>query len=294
MQFIRRNAFWIFLSLFSLLVWILRWIPESFVRFYNIVFISWDYYPRVLVRGSMYTVAAVGMVSRLLAVILAIWGIYSIWKANSKTIATRKIFATSIGLEGIYYASLIPSIFYLFALGSTRDSVFYSMFGVGYFLQVILTVPFLFILAIKLYRKKTNAKNFQYWNLLASTFVGYVAALWANSSFHWLGLALTEGLSVFWTETNSILAWNTLILMTLSVFFAIIGASNLSKKNRQASTWIGLALTMVGLHFLIYTIYQFLVNSISSVWLTDIWAVALLGIGLSIIKTKPILRSENN
>ena len=56
MDFVRRNAFWIFVSLSSLFVWIVRWIPESFVLFYNVVFISWDYYPRVLVRCSMYTV----------------------------------------------------------------------------------------------------------------------------------------------------------------------------------------------------------------------------------------------
>ena len=92
MDFLRRNAFWIFVSLSSLFVWIIRWIPESFVRFYNIVFISWDYYPRVLVRGSMYTVAAIGMVSRLLAVILAMWCIYIIWKTKKGSTFYPKTF----------------------------------------------------------------------------------------------------------------------------------------------------------------------------------------------------------
>ena len=96
-QFIRRNAFWIFVSLLSLLVWILRWIPESFVRFYNIVFISWDYYPRVLVRGSMYTIATIGMVARLIAVILGLISIYLIWRAKTGSLSIRKMVAISIG-----------------------------------------------------------------------------------------------------------------------------------------------------------------------------------------------------
>jgi hypothetical protein len=287
MDFLRRNAFWIFVSLSSLFVWIVRWIPESFVRFYNIVFISWDYYPRVLVRGSMYTIAAIGMVCRLLAVILAMWCIYTIWKTKTSSISTKKLLATSIGLESVYYASLIPSILYLFALGSTHDSVFYSMFGVGYFLQVFFTFPFLLMLAIKFF--KTDFDFLQSTNLLKLSFVGYIVALWANSVFHWFGLALTEGISFLWIEPNSLLGWNALILMTLAVIFSILGALNLSKKNRQASTYVGLTLTFVGLHFLIYLVFNVLNGSLISVWLTDIWAIGLLGLGLSIIKSKTIL-----
>jgi len=288
MQFIQRNTLGIIISLISLLVWITRWIPESFIRFYNIVFISWDYYPRVLVRGSMYTVAAIGMVSRLIAVILALLTIYTIWRTNVISISTRKVLATSIVLEGIYFASLIPSIFYLFALGATRNSVFYSTFGVGYLLQVILTVPFFTILGITLFRTKSDSDHFQSFNLLGITFVGYIGALWANSVFHWFGLALTEGISFLWMDTGNLLAFNTLILMTLAVIFAIFAAFDISKK-RFESKWVGLALTMVGLHFLIYLIYQFLAGSLISVWLTDIWAIGLFGLGISIIKSKTVM-----
>ena len=291
-QFIRRNAFWIGVSLFSLFVWILRWIPESFVRFYNIVFISWDYYPRVLVRGSMYTVATIGMVARLLAVILALWCIYLIWKANSSSLSIRKIIAASIGLESVYYASLIPSVLYLFALGWSRDSIFYSILGVGYFLHVILTVPFLTILALKLYRKKSRLDNFRSFSFIAITFLGYIVALWANAVFRWIGVALTEGTSFLWAESTSVLAWNAIILMTLAVVFASFGGFYLSKKKRKASKWVGLALIMVGLHYLIYLFYHFSVGALISVWLVDVWAIALLGLGLSIIKYKSIPESS--
>lgn len=281
MEFVRQKSLWILVSLISLLIWIFRWIPESFIRFYNIVFISWDYYPRVLVRGSMYTVAAIGMVSRLIAVILAIWGIYKIWRIKNYSFSTKKILAVAIGLESIYYASLIPSILYLFALGSTRNSVFYSMFGIGYLLQVILTFPFLLILAIKLY--KSSSDTFNSPKLVALTFVGYIIALWVNSVFHWIGLLVTQGPSILFGE-SSILAWNALILMTLAVISSIIAGLYLSKN--RVPTWIGLALTLVGLHFLIYLIYHLLTDSLAAIWLTDIWAIGFLGLGISIMITK--------
>jgi hypothetical protein len=285
MQFIRRNIFWILISLISLLVWIVRWIPESFIRFYNIVFISWDYYPRVLVRGSMYTVAAIGMVSRFLAVLLGLFTIYFIWKGKISSNSTKKFLAISIILEGVYFASLIPSIFYLFALGATRNSVFYSTFGVGYLLQVILTVPFLLLIGINLYRKRSDLDRFQSYNLLGFTFFGYVGALWANSVFHWFGLILTEGLSFLWTDFSSVLAFNSLILMSLAFIFSLFAALDISKK-RFESRWVGGALTLVGLHFLVYLMYQFFAGSLISVWLTDIWVIGVLGLGLSILKSK--------
>jgi hypothetical protein len=231
----------------------------------------------------MYTLAAVGMVSRLIAVIIAIWGIYRIWNTKNNSFSTRKILAVAIGLESIYFASLIPSILYLFALGSTRNSVFYSMFGIGYLLQVILTFPLLLVLAIKLYKSSSYSFNSQ--KLVAITFVGYVVAMWANSVFHWIGLLTTHGPSFLFGESNSILAWNALILMTLAVIFSIFGGIYLNK-NRQVTEWVGLALTLIGIHFLIYLIYNVVIGSLTSVWLTDIWAIGLLGLGLSMLKTR--------
>jgi len=266
-------------------VWIIRWIPESFIRFYNIVFISWDYYPRVLVRGSMYTVAAIGMVSRLFAVLLGIFTIYMVWKGKIASNSFRKFLAISIILEGVYFASLIPSIFYLFALGENGNPLFYSTFGVGYLLQVVFTVPFLLVLGVTVYRMGSDLGVFRSYSLLGVTFFGYIGALWANSVFHWFGLLLTEGVSFLWTDSGSFLAFNTLIVMSLALIVAVFGAFDISKK-RIESRWVGGALTLVGLHFLVYLMYQFFTDSLISVWLTDIWAIGLFGLGVSMLKSK--------
>jgi hypothetical protein len=155
------------------------------------------------------------------------------------------------------------------------------MFGIGYLLQVILTFPLLLVLAIKLY--KSSSASFKSPKLVAITFVGYIVALWSNSVFHWLGLLATKGPSFLFGE-SSILAWNAIILMSLAVIFSIVAGFYLSKN--RFSIWVGLALTLVGLHFLIYLIYHLLTVSLLAIWLTDIWAIGLLGLGISIILTK--------
>ena len=120
---------------------------------------------------------------------------------------------------------------------------------------------------------------------MAITFVGYIIALWANSVFHWIGLLATQGPSFLFGEPSSILGWNALILMTLAVIFSIIAGLHLNK-NQEITKWMGLALTLVGLHFLIYLIYHLFTGSFAAIWLTDIWAVGFLGLGISIMNTK--------
>jgi hypothetical protein len=285
-EFIRRNLFWFFLTLISLLVWILRWIPESFVRFYNIVFISWDYYPRVLVRGSMYTIATLGMVSRLLVVILGFYLLFIIWKKKAKLYSLRKKLAICIGLEGLYYASLIPSILYLFALMFSLNSVFYGILGTGYLFHVVLTFPFLTVLAIKVFKSGREREEFHSQKLLGVTFFGYIVALWANASFRWIGLVITQGLEILWNESNIVLALNSIILMTIGIIFGFFGAIFLSKKQRKALKYIGLSLASVGLHYLIYLIYHIIIEDFISIWLIDLWAIAFIGIGISLVRQK--------
>ena len=290
LSFIRRYGFWLLVCLISLLVWIVRWIPESFERFYNIVFVSWDYYPRVLVRGSMYSLAAIGLVARLVGVILGLVCVYMIWRRKMGSFSLRKPLGVAIGLEGVYYASFIPSIFYLFALGDSWNSVFYSILGFGYFLHVSLTVPLLAVLAIKVLRSEGGLDNFHSWRWIGITFLGYIGALWANTVFRWFSIGFTEGESFLWADSTGFLAWNALILMSLALVFAVFGAYNLSSKKSSSFRWVGLSLVMVGLHYLFYVIYHFYIDALISVWLIDVWAFSLLGLGLLILKKSQTLK----
>ena len=164
------------------------------------------------------------------------------------------------------------------------NSAFYGILGIGYLLHVALTFPLLTILAIKVFKSGKEREDFQSEKFLGITFFGYIVALWANASLRWIGLAITKGLETLWVESNIILAWNSIILMTFGIFFGFFGVFYLSKNMKKALNYIGFSLVMVGLHYLIYLVYHIIIGDLISIWLIDFWAIAFIGMGISLIR----------
>jgi hypothetical protein len=234
----------------------------------------------------MYSVAGVGMVARFIGVILGLVSVYMVWKGNKSSFQIRKMVATALALESVYYASLIPSVIWLFALGS-RYRIFSYTLGIGYFLQVLLTVPFLTVLAIKVYKYGREPNGFQSWKWVGIAFCGYIVALWANAVFRWFDTALAELMAFLLGGSTGVLAWNAFILMSLAVVFAVFGGYSVWKqKISVAIRWLGLVLVLVGLHYILHVLFYYLDGSLISVWLTDVWAIPLLGLGISLLKMK--------
>ena len=100
---------WIFICLCSLLFWIVRLIPDGFERFYNVVFVSWDYYYRIVVWGWMYSVAAVGLAGRSIGVILGLVSLFMAWKDTVSFLKIKKWVAAALSLESFYYVSTIEN-----------------------------------------------------------------------------------------------------------------------------------------------------------------------------------------
>ena len=122
--------------------------------------------------------------------------------------------------------------------------------GISYILQFLFTVPFLLILAVKVYRHKLDGSGLIKWAGFA--FVGYIGALWVNSVFRWFDMISADGLSVFFTGIRAVGSLNAFIVMSLAIIFSIIGVYYLLKRKRNPRFWIGLSLVMVGLHYLVY------------------------------------------
>jgi hypothetical protein len=82
--------------------------------------------------------------------------------------------------------------------------------------------------------------------------------------------------------------------MSLALVFTVIGAFSLAKKDfRSSFKWLGLAFTLVGLHYLFYVLYSYFVGMLGFLVITEIWTIPLLGLGLTMLKTK-INKSEPN
>ena len=203
---------WIFVSLLSLLVWIIRLVPDSLGRFYNIVFVSWDYYYRAVVGGWMYSLAATGIVIRLIGVIIGIAVLLLVWKYRS-FFDVKKWVASALCLESIYYLLLIPSPIWLFALvGESRASY---AFGLSYVLNLFY-VPFLIILAIKISKQQRDSGTSALLKWAGLAFFGYIVALWANSAIRWFDMITMNGAQFFRSEANVVGALTAIVFMSFA------------------------------------------------------------------------------
>ncbi len=279
----KKVKFWILVSLLSLLFWIIRLVPDSLGRFYNIVFVSWDYYYRAVVGGWMYSLAAIGIVARLIGVIIGIAILLLLWN-HRRFFDVKKWVAAALCLESIYYLLLIPSPIWLFALvGESRASY---AFGLSYVLQIVFTVPFLIILAIKILKQERHANASALLKWAGIAFFGYIVALWANSAIRWLDMIAMTGASFFNTAANVFGALIAIVFMSLAVVFSVLAAFGLAKQNRSAIKWLALSLVMVGLYYTIYVIFAYLTGTLNTIWLVDIWTIPLLGLGITLLISK--------
>jgi hypothetical protein len=289
---------WIFVTLCSLLGWIIYWVPAGIYRFFSFDGTPWEI--AIQTYGLLFMVmelsAAVGMLLRFGGVFLAILTLKEFWPRNiwnsHKNFFDIKNWVTSaLVLEACYYALLLPSGILMIGFSSFRSLTGFLL-GIDYLLMVFFTVPFLIILAIKAY--KTRTEGFIAWRWTAITLVGYIAALWANSVFKWLDRIIVDGFAFFSVGVNALGALNSLVLMSLALVFTVIGAFSLAKKDfRSSFKWLGLAFTLVGLHYLFYVLYSYFVGMLGFLVITEIWTIPLLGLGLTMLKTK-INKSEPN
>jgi hypothetical protein len=286
MRFVDRYVnSWILVSLCSLLSWILYWLPSSIERFYNVIFISADYYS--LNRFWIYMPAGVGMLTHLSAVIVGLLSLVLLWKGTRSVFDLKNWVALALALEGIYYASLFPSGLWLATGLFGAFDIGVTPLGVAYLLQTVFTTPFLVALGFKVKNYVKDFNGFDGWKWVGFAFVGYISALWSNSVFRWFDMVATDGLIVFFSGIAGVGALNAFIFMSLAVIFAIIGMLSLvQKKLSSGIRWVALSLVMVGLHYAIYIIYSYYVDALGSVMLIDVWTIPLLGLGLALLRKK--------
>ena len=225
---------------------------------------------------------AVGILLRFVGVLCGIFAVFILIRNTDKKIfSVKKWIVLALILESCYFLLLLPSGFLLAGLSGAR-----VMLGVDYLLMIALTAPFLGVLAVKLYRFRGGSEVFKEWKWVGAAFVGYIAALWANSVLKWFDMTLAEGFSFFTSGIRAIGALNAFVLMSLALGFSVYVAFLLIKGNIQSAfKWGGLVLALVGLHFLVFVIYSYLVGIESFLMLAEIWTIPLLGLGLTMLWT---------
>lgn len=289
----RGEKIWIFITLCSLLFWVIYWLPSGFSTIYNLAifqdaifrFGRWMY---LLMELS----GAVGTIVRFFGVLIGLFVVFLLRNGSKGVFETKKLIATAIAIESVYYAMVgLPSGIYM--MGSGYGGQF-QMLGVSFLLQFLFATPFLAVLAVKVYKYEKGGNGFQPWKWVGAAFVGYVAALWANSVLKWFEMLVTEGIAFFFVPIRAVGALNDFVLMSLAIVFAVVGAFSLVRKNSSAMRWLGLTLTMVGLHYLVYVVYSYFGDMLSYVMLAEVWAIPLLGLGLTMLKKVATIGSKND
>lgn len=284
MQVDRNVKVWIFITLCSLLVWIAYWIPAGVLRINALVFGS---NVDVFRYGDfmylwMELSASVGTIIRVVGVLIGLMLLFLLRRDGKRFFESKKWLVSALGIESFYYVMLgFPSGIYMMGSGYGGQ---YRILGVSFFLQFLLTTPFLVALMVKVNRYECCTDGFRSWNWVGVAFVGYVAALCVNSVLKWFEMISVEGIAIFPIGIRVPGVLISFAFMSLAVGFAVLGSFSLVKKKKSSTKLIGASLALVGLHYLVFVIFSYFSNMLNFAMLAEVWAIPLLGLGLSMLK----------
>jgi hypothetical protein len=242
----------------------------------------------VRMTGLVFWFGFVGLGGRFIAAILGLAAMYLLWAKLKAFLKIKSLVAVAIFLEGLLFLSEIPSVWFLLRPGFS----FSLSLGISYILQILLTVPFLWVLAFKVATFNENNKRLSMLMFGAIAFVGYIAALAVNEISRWTSMISADTFRFLFQGIRVVGFLDAIVLMPIAVVLAIVGAFRLiQQKNVSAMVWTGASLAMVGLNYSIYVVYSYYSNSLNSLPLVDVWTIPLLGLGIALIinsrKTKP-------
>ena len=277
----RWSKIWIVATLLSLLVYDTRWLYGVFNLLYQ--HLAANPFAEVLRYQFWVDYVLTGVIGdgiRLAAVVLGLISAYLVWGPRREDFSSvKKNVARGVLFEGIYFLTLLPiSIIFV-----TRDSA--PILMIAFIIQILMVSPVLIVLSRKIYGYTEVSKaNVIKWLCIAG--LVYLAGILINNVFRWFSMAASAGLDFILGGITSLGFLSTVITLSLSLVFAVTGAYALLRKdNKKLSTRLfALALIMVGLHFVIFIVYSAITNSLNFVWLTEIWPVALLGLGIGMLK----------
>ena len=281
----RWSKIWIVITLLSLLLYDTRWLYGVFNRLYQGL-VSADPIGEVLRYQFWVDYVLTGVIGdgiRLAAVILALISAYLVWGPRQEDFPNvKKNVARAILFEGIYFLTLLP----LSIIGVIRGGSA-PVLLIAFIMQILMVSPVLIVLSRKVSGYTEAAKaNVIKWSCIAG--VVYLAGIWLNNVCRGFSKAASAGLSFLLAGISSLGVLSTVITLALSLVFAVAGAYVLLKKdkNKLSIRLFALALIMLGLHFVIFIVYSAITSSLNFVWLTEIWPITLLGLGIGMIRGK--------
>jgi len=131
---------------------------------------------------------------------------------------------------------------------------------------------------------QSGGENRRFWKWAGLTFTCYMLSLWVNALFRWFDMVRIEGFQLLFTGIIPLGFLNGAITMSLAVVFSFAAARSILEMDQASSKrWIGLALIMLGIHYVIYFIYSQLAGLMNFILLVDVWTIPLLALGTTLL-----------
>ncbi|MCW3998520.1 MAG: hypothetical protein NWF10_08150 [Candidatus Bathyarchaeota archaeon] len=275
MNFSRSTKLWVFITIISYLVYNLWQIFNSIEGFFFT-----DSAPVVAVNPFILLIVIlplVGLVFRFVGSCLALYVVNLMWIKKSHNFFDLKgKISLVVLMENIFFISIVPNFFFITVLGDL-------VILISYFIQTFLTIPFLLVLRRKIIKNKEPTFRYDLKKWFGLTYLAYLVAIWVNHGSRWFDMALTSGISLLQTSLNPLGVFNSFVILSLSVTFAVVSFIKM-KQGGALSRWFGLSLTLLGLHFIILVIFYALIDSLHVVYLFEIWTIPFFGLGLALLR----------
>ena len=229
-----------------------------------------------------------GLLARLIGASYALLSAILILKVEKDSFnVIRGKISKALILEGVYYLSFIPSIYFLLALSALPPMTNFIL-SAQLFTQILLISPFLISLGLRVRNYELGTGKSPLLRLAGLSSMNYIIALWVAYILKWTEMATADP-HLFYFSPRFLGLANTATTLSLSVVFAIVGfLIILRKKDGDKSTkWWGLSAIFLSLHFLIYVLYCAIVGVLYFIQLSELWVIPLLGIGIYLLLKKP-------
>ena len=272
---------WAIISLLSLSLWAAYFLRSSYMIIYSLILEGQSGY--IARQGIAFWAGVTGYHTRFLAGLIGASTIALLSNKLEGCKKFNKLLALVISLEALYFALLLPYSQYMLSFTFMVPRLFLVS---SYIVQPVVAALFLFFLAYKIWKYDGTPETLSMWKWAGIAFAGYIIALWSNVTLgRWFDMLYVEGTAFLESMTVSAGFFTSTIVMTLAVAFAVVAAFLLFKQRRlKARMYVGIALFLVGLHYIFYTFYNFYVGlSFDWVMLIDVWAIPFLGLGMEIV-----------
>jgi hypothetical protein len=233
-----------------------------------------------------------GLIIRVIAAVYALTSSILILKTgkSSHNLVRNKI-SKALLLEGLYYLSFIPAIYFLLNF-SALPTVSNLLLSTVLSTQILLISPFLVSLSFKVKRFENAANMSSILRLAAVSSLSYIIAVWITYMLKWTEMMAVDPY-LFSALSVRILGFlNTIVVQSSAVFFAVIGVFYALRKSggKMLMRWWGLSLIFLSTHIILYVVYCASVGITRFIIFGELWVIPLFGLGAYLLLKNPTVR----